>query len=301
MRKLFIFLSFTLLICSCNFKKQQSNYRGYSTYSAGIYFKFADLGPKVRRISPGETIELYLNYSRMNDSVFWDSRNLWFPFTILISYDSLSKRTGYEGVLLKLNEGDSINFIVRKDMLFKSGLRTPFPHYLVGDSLLKVNVRVATILDSTQLKAKLEKYHAFAKDKDMQEQLELNRYIMLNKIPDSDQKGSIYLIPMVEGSGPEVSSGSNVSISYRGYFMNYRTFDSIPVNDPMNFTIGDSGQVLSGLETGIKKMREGEVAKIIIPSHSAFGEKGSSTGIVPPYTTLIYEVTMLKVKPTLKK
>ena len=42
-------------------------------------------------------------------------------------------------------------------------------------------------------------------------------------------------------------------------------------------------------------MREGEKAKIIIPSQLAFGENGSSTGIVPPYTSVIYEVTMLKV------
>ena len=83
--------------------------------------------------------------------------------------------------------------------------------------------------------------------------------------------------------------------------MNDKTFDSIPMNDPLSFNMADSAQVIKGLEIGLKKMRQGEVAKIIIPSHSAFGEKGSSTGIVPPYTTLVYEVIMLNVKETLKK
>jgi len=59
--------------------------------------------------------------------------------------------------------------------------------------------------------------------------------------------------------------------------------------------VGDTAQVITGLEIGIKKMREGGKAKIIIPSQLAFGENGSSTGIVPPYTSVIYEVTMLKV------
>ena len=167
--------------------------------------------------------------------------------------------------------------------------------------MLKVNIRVVSILDSAQLKAKLEKYALLGKDKEIKEQVELNRYIQQNNVPDSDKKGDIYLIPLVEGSGPEIGRGCRVTISYTGYVLNHKRFDSIPVNDPMDFVIGDSGQVISGLERGIKKMKEGEKAKIIIPSHSAFGEKGSSTGIVPPYTTLVYEVTMLKVKETLKK
>ncbi len=267
-------------------------------YDNEIYYKYSDLGVKGGRVSPGKTMEVFINYSRMNDSVFWDSRGLWYPFSILITYDSILKSNTYRKILLKCNEGDSINLIVEKDMILGNGLKLP---YSIADSTVKVNIRVATILDSSQLKLKLEKYALLGKDKELKEQFELNQYIVRNKVPDSDKNGDIYFIPLVKGNGLEIGRGCKVTISYTGYFLNRKRFDSIPVNDPMDFVIGDSGQVISGLERGIKKMKEGEKAKIIIPSHSAFGEKGSSTGIVPPYTTLVYEVTMLKVKETLKK
>lgn len=298
MQKRFLFLFVILFIYSCSFNKKQGPYKGYMVYDNGIYYKYADLGVKGVRVAPGKTLEVFINYARMNDSVFWDSRGLWYPFTMLIPYDSVLKSNTYRKMLLKCNEGDSINLIVKKDMILGGGLKLA---YSISDSMVKVNIRIAAILDSAQLKAKLEKYALLGKDKEIREQVELTRYLLYNNVPDSDKNGDIYLIPMLQGNGPEITAGCRVTISYTGYFLNHKTFDSIPVNDPLDFVIGDSGQVISGLERGIKKMREGEKAKIIIPSHSAFGEKGSSTGIVPPYTTIVYEVTMLKVKETLKK
>lgn len=293
----FFFLSLIFFAASCNSNKQSGIYKGYLKYDEDIYYKYADLGVKEGRVSPGKTMEVFIDYSRMNDSVFWDSRGLWYPFTILLPYDSILKNNSYRKVLLKCNEGDSVNLIIKSNMLF--GVGSKFPGMCI-DSMLKVNIRIVAILDSAQLKEKLKKYALLGKDKEIEEQVELKRYLQLNKVPDSDKKGDIYLIPIKEGSGPVVSSGCRVTISYRGYFINHKTFDSVPENDPMDFVIGDSGQVINGLEKGIKKMREGGIAKIIISSHSAFGEKGSSTGIVPPYTTLVYEVTMLKVKEALK-
>jgi hypothetical protein len=290
-------LSLILILSSCHFARHPSPYGGFNSRDGSIYYKFTDLGVKRGRISPGKTMEVYINYSRMNDSVFWDSRDLWYPFTILLSYDTIAKSKTYLKILLKCNEGDSVNFIVPKNLIAASGFN---PHYFAADSIIKVNIRIVSILDSNQLKNKLKKYAVITKDKEIEEQYELNRYLLLNKVPDSDKIGDIYLIPTIQGNGTAVTSGCGVSISYKGYFLNHKTFDSVPVNDPLDFIIGDSGQVINGLETGIKKMRQGEKAKIIIPSHSAFGEKGSSTGIVPPYKTLIYEVTMLKVKQTLK-
>jgi FKBP-type peptidyl-prolyl cis-trans isomerase len=56
-------------------------------------------------------------------------------------------------------------------------------------------------------------------------------------------------------------------------------------------------QVIGGLEEAIGRMREGEKALIILPSELAWGEKGSSTGIIPPFTSVIYELELLKAVP----
>lgn len=60
------------------------------------------------------------------------------------------------------------------------------------------------------------------------------------------------------------------------------------------FTIGRGG-VESGLEEGILLLHEGDRAKFILPSHLAFGLMGDQNK-VPPKTTLIYDVKLIKIK-----
>lgn len=60
------------------------------------------------------------------------------------------------------------------------------------------------------------------------------------------------------------------------------------------FTIGKGG-IESGLEEGILLLHEGDRAKFIIPSHLAFGLMGDQNKI-PPKTTLIYDVKLIKIK-----
>ncbi len=290
MHKIPLLLFFVLSFSSCDFNKQVP-YKGYNSEEGSIYYKYADIGATTGKILPGEIMEISINYSRVNNSVFWDSRNLGYPGTVLLSYNFLVNNNIYGKMLLKGNIGDSMNFIIRRDVLFPD---SKSPRYFDADSIVKVNVRIGAILDSKEVEEKMKSYKPPEKD-EIIEKAELARYLMLNNIPDSDNISDIYLVPMMKGSGIEAVEGSRVSIYYKGYFLNHKTFDSVPANNPMDFTLGDSGQIIKGLETGIKKMRQGDIAKIIIPSHSAFGEKGSSTGIVPPYTTVIYEVTMVKV------
>lgn len=44
-------------------------------------------------------------------------------------------------------------------------------------------------------------------------------------------------------------------------------------------------------------MTEGERALFILPSQIGFGETGNSTGIIPPYTSTLFEVELLEVIP----
>jgi FKBP-type peptidyl-prolyl cis-trans isomerase len=44
-------------------------------------------------------------------------------------------------------------------------------------------------------------------------------------------------------------------------------------------------------------MSEGEKALFILPSQIGFGETGSSTGIIPPYTSTLFEVELVEVIP----
>jgi FKBP-type peptidyl-prolyl cis-trans isomerase FkpA len=86
-------------------------------------------------------------------------------------------------------------------------------------------------------------------------------------------------------------------VHYEGRFLNGKFFDSTRQrNDPFQFVYGQQWQVVKGMEEAIGMMHEGEKALFIMPSGLAFGQTGSSTGIVPPFTSLIFEVELLLVK-----
>jgi len=52
-------------------------------------------------------------------------------------------------------------------------------------------------------------------------------------------------------------------------------------------------QVVTGIEQGLKLMHKGDSATFIIPSYLGYGMKGNLP-LIPPYTSIIYQVKLLK-------
>ena len=72
-------------------------------------------------------------------------------------------------------------------------------------------------------------------------------------------------------------------------------FDSsIERGQPAAFPIG-VGQVIKGWDEAIPMMNVGGKAMLIIPSAIAYGDMGSP-GVIPPCSSLVFEVEVLGVK-----
>jgi FKBP-type peptidyl-prolyl cis-trans isomerase len=96
------------------------------------------------------------------------------------------------------------------------------------------------------------------------------------------------------GSGNKAEEGKVVVLEYSVQLINgdlIYTSDEYGIKE---FMIGKGG-VEAGLEDGILLMHEGGRAKFIIPSHLAFGLTGDGNK-VPPMSTLIYDVKLLRIK-----
>ena len=63
--------------------------------------------------------------------------------------------------------------------------------------------------------------------------------------------------------------------------------------DSMKFVYGKRPDMTGFLE-GIKLMKKGGKARLILPSQLAFGERGYRE--IPPYTSIIYDVQVVDVK-----
>jgi FKBP-type peptidyl-prolyl cis-trans isomerase FkpA len=269
--KKYLLLIFSLVFfASCG----SDPFPGFTGTSDSFFYKLRSFGDKERKVKEGDVI--YADVAsfdaegRLTDTLPGDIGRI-----IFVAKKGFP-RTG--NVIFELSEGDSAT-IMSPDGKFGKGVRTEM-------RILKVQ---------TQDEYDAEQKH-IAEVGDIEEHKKLEEYISENKISVQPIENGLYIIPLQKGKGDTVHGGKTVQVSYKGYFLDGRQFDGTKPGQPLEFVYGTDMQVIDGLSKAIGRMQEGDKSKIIIPSHLAFGEKGSSTGVVPPFTTLIYEVEIVKVK-----
>lgn len=112
------------------------------------------------------------------------------------------------------------------------------------------------------------------------------------------------------GSGEEAAPGDSLEVHYVGTFRNGIIFDSsyaefdeqLTVDTPFTFRLG-SGDVIQGWDQGLVGMREGGKRRLTIPPRFAYGSQGAGCApnsppedcIIPPNTTLLFDIELLRV------
>ena len=97
------------------------------------------------------------------------------------------------------------------------------------------------------------------------------------------------------GDGREAKNGDTVVMHYTGTLTDGTKFDSsLDRNEPFTTQIG-VGQVIKGWDQGVPGMKIGGKRKLTIPSDLGYGSAGAG-GVIPPNTTLIFEVELLDIK-----
>jgi len=105
--------------------------------------------------------------------------------------------------------------------------------------------------------------------------------------------GLRYLIYQ-EGPGLQPEEGKAVRLAYSVKLLNGDLIYSSEKDGMMEFIVGKGG-VPAGLEEGILLLHVGDKAKLIIPSHLAYGLLGDQNKI-PPKVTLVYDVHLVELK-----
>ena len=104
------------------------------------------------------------------------------------------------------------------------------------------------------------------------------------------------------GDGAEAKRGMDVTVHYTGWVFDAAAPDqhgaqvdtSRNGSGPMTFRLG-AGEVVRGWDKGIAGMKVGGQRRLVIPPQLGYGRRGVK-GIVPPDTTLVFEIELLAAK-----
>jgi FKBP-type peptidyl-prolyl cis-trans isomerase len=97
------------------------------------------------------------------------------------------------------------------------------------------------------------------------------------------------------GTGAEARSGNTVTVHYVGTLTDGKKFDSSRDRGRgFTFRLG-AGEVIKGWDQGVAGMKVGQLRKLTIPAHLAYGDRGFPP-VIPPGSTLVFEVELLDVK-----
>lgn len=100
----------------------------------------------------------------------------------------------------------------------------------------------------------------------------------------------------VVGTGTAVKSGDTVSVLYTGTLTSGKVFDSTDAHggQPFSFHLG-LGEVIKGWDEGVAGMKVGGTRKLVIPPGLGYGSQDVGNGLIPPNSTLIFEVKLVSV------
>jgi FKBP-type peptidyl-prolyl cis-trans isomerase FkpA len=125
-------------------------------------------------------------------------------------------------------------------------------------------------------------------------------------VPVADAGPQLLVEDLRAGVGELARSGTQLIVHYTGWLyepkaLGYRgkQFDSSrDRGQPFTFRLGE-GRVIKGWEAGILGMQVGGLRRLVIPPEMAYGSRDIGNGLIPPNSTLVFEVELLGVESTI--
>ncbi len=111
-------------------------------------------------------------------------------------------------------------------------------------------------------------------------------------------EGKLEIVDVVVGKGDPVKLGDTVKVHYAGTLRDGKEFDSSKKHtppDPFELELGKTS-VIQGWTQGLVGMKTGGKRKLTIPPSLGYGASGRPP-VIPPDSTLIFEIELLSRKP----
>lgn len=275
-----------LLFSACH---KEIKRQDFSRHPSGYYYKLISFESEELSAGSGKIAWVSASFKNQADSVFWDSfNNLNDRF--YLEQDTSVKDNFLKHYLSRCSAFDSACILIPVKDFFQQQFKTSaIPFFSKKDSIIRVDFKVKKVFDK-------EAFLKVEHDLQAQEDAQIKHYFGTQaEMEAAKDPSGFFWVEHEEDHGEQHPKGGDyVSISYRGSYLNGRFLEKS--GSDFELIYGTPDQILTGLNYVIGRLKLGENAKIILPSRLAFGDKGSSNGTVPPFTPLVYEVKLTKLK-----
>ncbi|MGZ3751089.1 MAG: FKBP-type peptidyl-prolyl cis-trans isomerase [Mucilaginibacter sp.] len=253
----------------------------------------SNAGPKIKL---NDVITFDVIQKTDKDSVLFSSYALGHPLKIQVQP---SQNVGdLMDVLTVLAEKDSAYVKIPSDSVFK-GHEEQRPPFLSKGSFLVFTLKIAKIQSLEEAMAEVKTAEVTA----------ANKYIADNKLAVTTTPSGLKYVITQPSLKRKPLTGDTLLVNYTGRTTEGKVFDSSVKADaekaglnqpgrnyePLTVIVGTT-PIIKGWDEGLLLLNEGSKAKLIIPSSLGYGAEGSGPDI-GPYSTLIFDVELVKIKP----
>lgn len=126
----------------------------------------------------------------------------------------------------------------------------------------------------------------FGKDYKAENEQEIQAYIATNNLDATRSSSGLYYVVDVEGDGAAISSVSDVSVRYKGFYTDDTLLEENTEGVSFNLQ-----QVIPGWQEGLQYFNEGGSGMLLIPSHLAYGSEDFNG--IPGGSVLIFEIEVI--------
>ncbi len=282
----FLFLlMLSLLTAGCN---------NFSKTESGLRYRFLQRSDKKNLPVEGNYLQCYYSITNSEDSMVLSIFGKT-PDRIM-----LTKPTHAGGDIMEalsiMSEGDSAMFLISADSFYlKTRGEAELPSYIKPGTDLKFTIKMDRKLTKYQVDSMInvEKIRRWN-----EEIVNINKYVKKNYlVVNIDTMTGIrsQFYKTMPDTAKKIVDGSVVQFHFIGKLMDGTEFyNTYTLGKTQTIRVSRSFQP-TGMYEMLTRMREGEKAVFILPYDLAYGAKGME-GMIPPYSTLVYELNILKVE-----
>lgn len=117
---------------------------------------------------------------------------------------------------------------------------------------------------------------------------QIEQYLKDKGLTAQSTASGLHYIITQEGTGPNPTIQSTVTVRYKGYFLDGSVFDQTQGTETTSFLLGG---VIEGWQECVPLLKKGGKGTFWIPSALAYGPSGR--GSIPPNTPLIFDIELV--------